>query len=246
MPEGTLLKTKVLEKHQGYPRFWEDTDFEMASLGPKPIPWEMRKFYLNPRSGNFRLAHQKWYLTKKDLTVIDRGFVGDQYIDHGNDSAAHRNGSPVVSFHDMVTCFDLAEREEISLGEAFLDMIKERPDWRVSSHFISEVEKGTKAYPQKLADKLNEMYGLGPSDPLKEVRMLEEENNVLKARKRVRDLEVENESLRDEMRQEQIAVAEKIEADKNQTEPSSDTSEELAKAPRTRRRRRVKKTEDDE
>ncbi len=239
------MNTKPIDRFDGYPRFWDDEEVPLPSVGPKQVPWEKTKYYVNPHSGNFRRAHQKWHISKKDLTLHDRGFIGEQYIVQPDGSASHRNGSPVVSFHDMVTCFDIAEKDESSLGEAFLKMLEDRPDWRVSNHFIEEVKKGSNVYPKIISDKLNELYGLGPTDPLKEVKLLEEENNILKARKRAQSLAAENAALRDEMLQEQLARAEKVEEAVEEGQ-SLDTAKELVEKPRTRRRRRVKKDEDDE
>jgi len=238
------IYTKPLEHFMGVERYWENPEIEPSTLGPVPLPWEIRKFYFNPRSGKFRRAHQKWLLTKKNHDIIDQGFVGKQYVQSSDGFASHVNGSPILSFDDMVSVFDLAEKEAVPLGEAFLKMSETRPDWRVTDHFAERItEKGDKVYSQCTADAYNEMYGLGPSDPLGELKHLEEENRVLKARKQTKEIAAENEALRDEMISEQLKKFEAASGE-DVSSPEADPADAVATQPRTRARRRIKKSID--
>ena len=227
-----------LTRFKGSPRFWDDPEVETSMLGPLPIPWEMRKFYFNPTSGAFRRAIQRWHLKRKNPEVIDQGLAEKSFVSAPDGSATHLNGSPVILFSDLVSIFDKAEEDRSSLGETFLLLAKNRPDWRLTNHFVTAVEEGPKVYPAAVADFFNEVYGLGPVNPLRELQLLEGENSTLKARKRSTELAEENSSLREEMLEQHRLVSEGL-LTPNSEESSPLPEEAVATHPRVRTRKRI-------
>ena len=230
--------TTLLQRCRGVTPPWQVPDSE-SHIGPVKVPWEIRRWYYTPAKGSISRAVQDFRITKKDRRLFDAGFR-DKNITEGPTGFMHSNGSPVFDFDEVQRIFDVAEKEESSVKDAFLSLFETDPEYGMTARFISDVKAGPDVYPRSVADKRNEILGLGVLRPDDELAALEAENHVLQKRQKINTLKDVNAQLREEVAEEQQRRVEALEKGFDDPGPQ----EEDAPATTSRvRKRRIKRTE---
>jgi hypothetical protein len=114
-----MTKTKIK-------RPWQNPN-DVPTIGPLEVPWEIRKWVFVGGIQTFRIARQNFTIDKKRMEVVVTKVDGSEFKD-ANIAGGKFKGTPVLTYKDMEAIFELAEKEDISLKQAFVRMHERKID----------------------------------------------------------------------------------------------------------------------